>query len=246
MSFFVLLLSVLMGVSFVFGMILSKKYKTKKMLYFSTGLALMILSAVLFCDILPEIYEMTTNYYQVGLVLFTSILGFFVFKIIDLFVPHHHHEHVMHDEAKKDHKNHLYHIGLLTFIFVIVHNFLEGIAFYMVGIESIKSALLMSGAIALHNIPLGIEISYFFTKKNDNKLIKNLLLIFSGTFGALFGILLGDISVTTSILLLSLTSGMMLYIIFYELLGECIEHIKQKGMVEGLLVGAIIFVLMFY
>lgn len=243
MSFVVILLSLLMGLSFVVGFIMSKKIKNKFMTYFATGLAFMVIMAVLFTDIIPELFELTSNYNQIWVAVLGEILGIFALVIMDIFVPHHHHDHKHNDESKKDHKDHLYHIGLLTFISVLIHNVLEGIAFYLVGKASLKAALLMAGGIALHNIPLGIEMSYFFKEQKDNHIKKYAALILSGTIGAIIGLLLGDLCAITNILVLSITCGMMLYIGLYELGIEAARNIKEKGVIEGILIGAIIFAL---
>lgn len=244
MTIIVLLLSLLMGLSFIVGSFLTKKIKSKALSYFSLSLAFMIFMAVLFTDIVPEIVEQTTTYNQLCLVICSIIFGIGILFIIDLFVPHHHHEHEHNDENKAEHKKHLYHIGLLTLISVLMHNMFEGIAFYTIAMASIKSALIAAGGIALHNIPLGIEISTSFKNKKDNALLRNMLLILSGTVGASIGFLIGELNTTLNICILSVTCGMMLYTGLIELGSETIKDIKEKGIIEGLLVGAIIFVLM--
>lgn len=244
MSFIVLLLSLLMGISFVIGLLLSSKVKNKWMTYFATALAFVIIIAVLVTDIIPELVELCTNYSTIWLSLSGEALGVIILIIIDLFIPHHHHDHKHNDDNKKEHKEHLYHIGMLTFVSVILHNILEGIAFYLVGKTSIKAAILMAGGIALHNIPLGIEMSTFFQNSKNKDYVKPLLLVLSGTIGALIGLIVGDLNQTINIIILSITCGMMLYLALLELGAETIRERKEKGIIEGLLVGAIIFALL--
>ena len=244
MPIIIILLSFLMGLPFIVGLFLSKRLKSKFMTYFSTGLAFAIILAVLFTDIIPELLELSTTYSEVWATICGEAIGIISLIIIDLFIPHHHHDHVHNDDSKKDHKEHLYHIGILTFISVVIHNILEGIAFYLIAKTSIKAALLMAGGIALHNIPLGIEMSYFLSDKKDKHIRKYLALVISGTFGALIGLVIGDIYTLYNIIILSITCGMMLYIGFIELGTEVCTSIKEKGVIEGLLVGAIIFALM--
>lgn len=244
MSFIVILLSLLMGLLFLVGLLLSKRINNKAMNYFSTGLAFMIIMAVLFTDIIPELMEMINNYSEVGLCVVGEVVGVIILIILDILVPHHHHDHHHNDDNKKDHVEHLYHIGILTFISVILHNILEGIAFYLVGKTSIKAAILMAGGIALHNIPLGIEMSYFFKNSKKNNLNKYVALILSGTVGTLIGLIMGDLSTVANIIVLSITCGMMIYIGFFELGIESLKSRKDKGLIEGLLSGAIIFALL--
>lgn len=244
MNAIVLLLSLLMGLSFIIGLFLTAKIKSKWMTYFSTSLAFIIIIAVLATDIVPEIIELSDSYASIWLTICGEAFGIFLLVIIDIFVPHHHHEHKHNDDNKKEHKDHLYHIGMLTFISVIIHNILEGIAFYLIGKVSIKAALLMAGGIALHNIPLGIEISTFFQINKKKDIFKPIILIGSGTIGALIGLCFGDLSQTVNIIILSITCGMMLYLAFLELGVETFSERKEKGIIEGLLVGAIIFALL--
>ena len=213
----ILILSLLMGLSFLVGLFLSYKFKSKKMTYFATGLAFMIILAVLFTDIIPEIFEAVTNVQQLGLSISSTVLGVLTLVFIELFIPHHSHSHEHNDEAKSEHKKHLYHIGLLTFISVVIHNILEGIAFAILAKTSIKAALLMAGGIALHNIPLGIEMSYFFKNYKDKYLHKNLTLILSGTLGAAIGLIIGGLNSSINFIILSITCGMMLYSGIFEL-----------------------------
>lgn len=245
MKLLVILLSLLMGLSFLVGNIISHKFNKKWMSYFATSLAFMVIIGVLITDIIPELYESIHNYYEIGIFIFSTLFSIGLLFIIDQFIPHHNHEHVHNDETKKDHKEHLYHIALLTLISVTLHNILEGIAFYMIGISSIRAALLMAGGIALHNIPLGIEMSCFFEKKKSNHIKKYLLLIVSGTIGSLIGLIIGDVSNITNVIIMSLTMGLMLYISLHELGVEAITNFKEKGTKLGFLVGIIIIAVLF-
>ena len=244
MPLIILGLSLLMGLSFLVGFYLSKKVKGKKMSYFSIALAFVIFVAVILCDIVPEICELTTMYTHIWIVICGLTIGIDLLLLLDLFIPHHDHDHIHNDDAKADHKKHLYHIALLTFISILIHNVFEGIAYYTIAKSSIKTALAVSGGIALHNIPLGIEMSCLFSSKENKSLKKILLLVLSGTIGAIIGLFIGNISSVINLVILSITCGMILYTGLYELGIETYKDRKEKGIIEGLLVGAIIFVLM--
>ena len=243
MPLLIILLSFIMGIAFLIGFYLSKKIKGKKMSYFSIAMAFVIFVAVILCDIVPEICELTTMYSHIYIVICGLVIGIDSLLLLDLFIPHHDHDHKHNDETKSEHKHHLYHIALLTFISVLIHNVFEGIAYYTIAKSSVKTAIAVSGGIALHNIPLGVEISYLFQGKNKT-IKKILLLVLSGTFGAVIGLFIGNISSITNLIILSITCGMMLYTGLYELGIETFKDRKEKGIIEGLLVGAIIFALM--
>lgn len=244
MPLITILLSLFMGLSFLIGLYLSKKIKGKKMVYFSIAMAFVIFVAVIICDIIPEICELSTMYFHVCIVVCGLIIGIDSLLLLDFFVPHHNHEHEHNDEVKTDHKKHLYHIALLTFFSVLIHNVFEGIAYYTIAKSSIKSAIAVSGGIALHNIPLGIEMSYLFQNKKDKSIFRILFLVLSGTIGAIIGFFIGNISLVINLIILSITCGMMLYTGLYELGIETYRDRREKGIIEGILVGAIIFALM--
>ncbi len=244
MPFITIALSLLMGISFLVGFYLSRKVKGKKMAYFSIAMAFVIFVAVIVCDIIPEICELSTMYLHICIVICGLIIGIDALLLLDLFIPHHDHEHKHNDESKAEHKKHLYHIALLTFFSVLIHNVFEGIAYYTVAKSSVKSALAISGGIALHNIPLGIEMSYLFQDRKDKNVFKVFALVISGTIGALIGLFIGNISLEINLIILSITCGMMLYTGLYELGIETFKDRKEKGILEGILVGAIIFALM--
>lgn len=244
MPFITIALSLLMGISFLVGFYLSRKVKGKKMAYFSIAMAFVIFVAVIVCDIIPEICELSTMYLHICIVICGLIIGIDALLLLDLFIPHHDHEHKHNDESKAEHKKHLYHIALLTFFSVLIHNVFEGIAYYTIAKSSVKSALAISGGIALHNIPLGIEMSYLFQDRKDKNVFKVFVLVISGTIGALIGLFIGNISLEINLIILSITCGMMLYTGLYELGIETFKDRKEKGILEGILVGAIIFALM--
>ncbi len=244
MPFITIALSLLMGISFLVGFYLSRKVKGKKMAYFSIAMAFVIFVAVIVCDIIPEICELSTMYLHICIVICGLIIGIDALLLLDLFIPHHDHEHKHNDESKAEHKKHLYHIALLTFFSVLIHNVFEGIAYYTIAKSSVKSALAISGGIALHNIPLGIEMSYLFQDRKNKNVFKVFVLVVSGTIGALIGLFIGNISLEINLIILSITCGMMLYTGLYELGIETFKDRKEKGILEGILVGAIIFALM--
>lgn len=244
MPILIILLSFIMGLFFLLGFLISKKVKGKKMSYFSIAMAFVIFISVIVCDLAPEICELCTLYYHICIVICGVIIGMDALLLLDMFIPHHDHDHQHNDETKAEHKHHLYHIGLLTFISIIIHNLFEGIAFYAIAKTSIKAAITIAGGIALHNIPLGIEMSYLFQNKKQTSMTKITLLVISGTIGAIIGFIIGNINPIINLIILSITCGLMLYTGLYELGVETFKDRKEKGIIEGLLVGAIIFALM--
>lgn len=235
--FYGLLFTLLTGIFFLIGILIFKNIKNKeKTASFTTALAFIVLFGLLIFDLLKELIEIN-NY----LLIIPCVLGFLILVFLDKLIPHHHHEH--HDDCNHtDHELHLNHIGVVTIISLGIHNMIEGLTLYNVTLTSIKSGLLMMLGISLHNIPLGFQIGNSINLKKNNKLLIFLLCI-SSLLGGLIYIIFGGFSESIESVLLSLTFGMLLYILVFELLGEIINHFRKKETILGLLLGIILLVI---
>ena len=165
-------------------------------------------------------------------------------KLLDVFVPHHHHEHHDNEKNHHEHNSHVYHIGIVTLISLLLHNIIEGIAIYGLTISSVKSGLFMCLGVALHNIPLGIQIAITLSKlDNKNNKVLLTLLSLSSIIGALLISIFGNINEIFMGVITCLTLGMLLYITFFELLHEIYNNRKHKEVYYGIIIGVIIIVL---
>lgn len=247
-----LLLTILVSVFFLLGMIIPWFVKNKnKLIQIATGFTFLIILYLIFLDLLPEIIEIYDPFHHtryILLILLFVALGAFLLKVLDLFVPEHTHKHQEDETNVEEHKNHFYHIGLITSITIIIHNFLEGISIYVTGMNNFSAGLLMAITVGLHNLPLGIEIAVHMnaTEKNRGaKKIISLFLILSSFLGAL---ILYSFHTTFNAfiegILLSITMGMLFYICFFELFLEIKENRNRKEIKIGLLVGGIFAILM--
>ena len=241
-----LLISLIAGLSFIIGYIISKLVKQKeKFVIFSISLAFPILLALAFFDLLPEVYMgfKTYDFYlRVLFIIALVLFGIFFLKLLDLYIPHHNHNHQHPDP--KDHISHLNHIGLVTAISLFLHNLIEGIAIYTTANNNLKSGLLMMIAVSLHNIPLSIEISSSMSTNKKENIITTILLTISSFPGGLI-IYLSNISIPEVILssLMAITMGMVLYISLFELLPEILNHKKLKETSYGIFAGCIILLI---
>ena len=147
------------------------------------------------------------------------------------------------------HNNHLFHIGLITAISLMIHNLLEGISIYITGISDFKIGLIMALTVGLHNLPLGIEVSASLNSKKNkiSKFIILMLLIISSSLGALSLYLLNtELNTILEGILLSLTIGMILYIALFELFLEVKQNLNQKETKIGLFLGFLFSLLLFF
>lgn len=252
-NIYALLLTFLVGVFFLVGFLLVHFVKKKnELVIFSTGMAFIIMLGMVFFDLIPEIIEMSElmpygKFEKIIFLLIFMLLGIFILKVFDKLFPHHHHDH--HEkEDEVEHNSHLYHIGLITTFSLILHNILEGMSIYIIGIESLVTAFATSLAVGFHNIPLGIEIASTMSKIKEHsklKLVLLFLLVISSTFGAIglffFG---GAISSEFLIALICLACGMILYIALFELLTEVFNYRKEKLVYFGMLMGIVIISIM--
>ena len=233
-----IILTILIGLFFLIGIIFFEKVKNKeKMSLFTTSLAFIVMLGLLFLDLLPELVEEFNIY-----TLIFSLLGFLILIILDKLIPHHHHEHHDMNDDKKDHNLHLQHIGIITIIALAIHNMIEGLTLYSIAINDLKSGILMMISIALHNIPLGFQIGSSLTKNKSNILLV-ILLCSSSLIGSLIIIIFGNLSSMLTSIFLSLTFGMLLYILIFELFNEIKDYLRKKEVIYGIIIGMVILII---
>ncbi len=89
--------------------------------------------------------------------------GMLIAYFIDRLVPEAENPHELHsvEELEDDtlHHHRLQRMGLMTAIAITVHNFPEGIATFMSGMNSMEAGIAIAVAVAIHNIPEGIAVS---------------------------------------------------------------------------------------
>ncbi len=174
---------------------------------------------------------------------FITVAGIFVgalcLNFIDRLVPHLHRlagvEDEAHPSAKKLDK-------VLLFVAAIaIHNLPEGIAAGVsFGGENTADALMISGGIALQNIPEGmVIIGPMLAAKISPQ--KTFMLAMATGLVEVLGTFLGyfAVSVASAILpfALAFAGGTMLYVISDEMIPETHAHGSQRGATYALLVG---------
>lgn len=224
-------ITLLSGLSFFIGYLITKLIKDeKKLITFSVGFSFTIILGLIFTDLLPECLEFTNNKL---IILIFVILGILLLKVLDLFIPDHEHEH-----TKK--KDHMEHIGLISTLALFIHNVIEGTAIYTATLSSISIGLFTSLGVSFHNIPLGIQISSLVKNKKE-KLTLLTILSLSSIFGVII-LKLFKITLTSYIsgILISITLGMLICIAFFELLCEIKENMKKKELLIGIITGIVL------
>lgn len=186
-------------------------------LSFSAGVMIM-LSII---DLLPSSIDNFSYNYNLTISIIYSFIFFILGYIISKFF-----------NTKIKTKNELYNVGLSTMLGIIIHNLPEGIVTYILSTINLKLGILFSIAIILHNIPEGIGISipiYYSTKSKKKAFLYTFISGISEPLGAILSMIILYKYVNNFILgiLLSIISGLMIYISFNELIKISKKYIKK-------------------
>lgn len=237
-----LVITFLLGIFILIGALISYIAKDNKIVnQISFSVALGTLASLLILDLLPEAFEHLNDNYL--LIIFGALLGFAILKILDNFVPehdcHHHHLNCNH-EFTKDNLNNL---GIMSAVAVMIHNIIEGMAVYSITKVSVTNGIMVALGVGLHNIPMGMVIGSSL-KENKHKNLILLLTILSTFFGGLSMMLLWNLINDIIIgFLISVTLGMILYIIIFELI-PVLLHLKRWNISGiGTLIGILIIII---
>ncbi|MGL5541188.1 MAG: zinc transporter ZupT [Erysipelotrichaceae bacterium] len=146
-------------------------------------------------------------------------------------------------EAQRTHK--LMRMGILTALAIGIHNFPEGLATFIAGLNDPTIAIPIALAIAIHNIPEGIAVSvpiYYATGSKRRAFFYSFLSGVSEPLGALVGylILMPYMNDTVMGIVFAMVAGIMVFISLDELLPSAREygehHLSIYGLVGGMVV----------
>jgi len=228
-----LILVLLFGLTILLGTVIVLINHKKWISELSLGMAFSVIILLLVFELLPEALE-HSNYFTV---ISFSLLGIIMIKILDLFIPEHEHS---------ESSSHIYHIGIITSIALVLHNLIEGMALYSTLTSSTKLGILIGIGIGLHNIPMGMVIGnaiYDKTQSFGKTIIVSLLISLSTFIGGLFTYLFSNlINDYVMGILLSITIGMLIYMVLFELLHH-LCHQNKKNSIIGVIIGILIFLI---
>ena len=242
-----------LGATFIVGVFILIGYfivlttkNNHRVMNFSISMAFGVMTSLVLLELLPESFEHLSDgqneIITICYLLFFIAVGICVLKFLDFFIPDHHA-----DEKKEIDEENLTHIGIVSSIALIVHNMIEGMAIYTSVMSSLELGILMCIGVGLHNIPMGMVLtSAFYTsdKKWKTTLFMILLTSISTFVGGLMMFFMSSIMNEFVLgILLAITTGMVSYIVIFELFPHLVEHQKEKGTVLGVLVGVVILMI---
>lgn len=231
---FGLLITIFAGLFVVLGAIIVFVTKdNEKINAFSIAMAFAVMLALVFSDLVPEVYEYIENFSFTNKILFLAfftILGMLILKALDTVLPHHDHHHGKKELEKENFK----HIWIIASIALILHNVIEWIALYVASTTDEKTAIILLLWIWLHNIPLWFVIASTFYQTIKSKFIVIMisLVVWLSSFLWWLIVYFNDISDIVIWWIMSVTMWMLLYIALFELFPKmlCTEYKKATLM----------------
>lgn len=178
--------------------------------------------------------------------------GIAIIALIDKLIPSFENPHEMKNMEVKNlnpaNNKKLLRMGMFSALAIGIHNFPEGLATFMAGLNDPTLGISIAVAIAIHNIPEGIAVSvpiYYATRSRKKAFWLSLLSGLAEPVGAILGyfILSSYFNESTFGIIFASVAGIMVYISLDELLPTAEEygehHIAIGGLVAGMAVMAI-------
>jgi ZIP family zinc transporter len=246
-----------MGLGGAISVLLFKR-SSERVICWLLSFAAGIMTSVVCFGLIPEAAQLSdtiTCVLGLGLgVLVIMLLNSIVDRITDTkdenLSIHNTHEELYHQTSVILNPKRMLRSGIIMLIAIGLHNIPEGIAIGAGGSYDLNLGVLVAIMIALHNIPEGMAIAAPLLAGGINRWKVLLLTFVCGTttvFGALLGILIGNISDFAVALSLSAAGGAMLYVVFGEIIPQTVVMTKSRaaplitlfGIIVGLIMTAI-------
>lgn len=238
------------------------KHTNKRFLSFSLGLSAGVMIYVSFVEIFRQAQDVLSAELGMkegmGATVVCFFIGMLLIGVIDRLVPSADNPHEVRSVEslhlnKSPEEVKLKRMGVLTALAIGIHNFPEGIATFMAGMENPALGVAIAAAIAIHNIPEGIAVSvpiYYATGNRKKAFFFSLLSGLAEPLGALLAyfLLMPFLSPMLMGCILAAVAGIMVFISIDELLPAAREygehHISIYGMAAGMAVMAVSLILL--
>ncbi|HOG25724.1 MAG TPA: zinc transporter ZupT [Bacteroidales bacterium] len=210
----------------------------------SLGFSAGVMIYISFMELIPGAVKILAEW-QVVVSFFAGIA---LIAVIDFLIPKDENPHEMHLAEDMNKNKHLKRMGVMTALGIAIHNFPEGIAVFMAGMNSLDVAIPIALAIAIHNIPEGVAVSvpiYYATGSRRKAFWYSFLSGLAEPLGALVAILIlfRFWSPLLEGVVMTAVSGIMVYISIDELLPGAERfgkhHLSILGFIGGMAVMAL-------
>lgn len=243
------------GLSTALGglVVLKKREPTALFLAAALGFSAGVMLWVSFLEILPEAMTNLQERFGAkhGAWLATGAFfgGVAVIGIIDRLVPEPVNPHELRTGAGSGASTQAFgKMGVMMAIAIGIHNFPEGFATFLSGMESMKIAVPIAVAIGIHNIPEGISVAIPIWQATGSRRKGFLWAAITGLaepVGALVGLafllpFLGPVTMGTAF---GMIAGIMVFISLDELLPAAVATGKHHAAVYGLIAGMAVMAL---
>ena len=228
--------STLLGTIPIFLKLKNENYIICSSLAFASGVML----CVSVIDLIPESFKMLNNYSG-----FLVIVIVFIFILIGILFSF-----FIDTSVSNKYNHHLYKVGIISMIAIILHNIPEGIITFISTSFDVSLGMSLGIAIMLHNIPEGISISvpiYYATNSKIKAFFYTFISAISEPIGAIITYLFLYKYINNFVLglLFSFIAGMMLQISLCELLPTSREYRLNKITNLFFVIGIIFMVINF-
>lgn len=236
---FAFLVTTVAGLSTMLGIIpIYIKFKdTNKLICIALAFASGIMFSVSINSLVPESYNLLKENLSSNKVIVLMVLFFLIGVLLTSFI----------DKVFKRLDNKLYKIGIINMLALMIHNIPEGILTFSTTTTNISLGLTLALSIMFHNIPEGLSISipiYYSTNSRKKAVFYTAISGFSEVFGAILTYLFLFKYINNYFIgiILSLTTGIMIYISIFELLKNSLEYKKKRISYIFFLIGFIFMI----
>lgn len=233
------------------GIGVARKHPTERFLATTLGFSAGVMLYVSFVEILPEAFEKLSQTLGEKSGSWAAVAAFFggiaIIAVIDRLVPEAVNPHEP-GNLESARRSKMMQMGVLTALAIAIHNFPEGFATFLAGLEDLKVALPVAVAIAIHNIPEGIAVAVPIREATGSKAKGFWLGLASGLaepLGAVIGYLLLLPLIGPGVLGVAFgaIAGIMVFISLDELLPTAVATGKHHSAIYGLIAGMAVMAL---
>ena len=223
-----IILCLIVVLTYIVGLVIVQFLKKKKQvneILISTIFMTILITLAFY--LIPKISELLMGKNELFMYIF-MLIGIVIIKLIDFIIPSH-----LSDEYSKEQ---IHHLSIVLTVILVLFNII-GVIF--IDSQAINIAVRMVSCYALCSIPFACLIfKGLNTKKSKFLVMSNL--IGSVALGLLITLLIKNIKPFILGSLLSISAGMFVYMILFELMETVFSKKKSKYKINGIIIGVIV------